>query len=117
MPSKFAASTMSAPCMVLANPVPCHRSPPSSSSERRGPTASDQGLEMRKAAKLAKAHGGFLEIDGGEGIGVGTVGPDADPIEKGAADQMRRLSLHDADAEIDARFAEIHRQQLRVGVG
>src|SRR3979411_2891741 len=72
---------------------------------------------MRKTAELAEACGGFLEIEKGEGVGVGAVGPDAESIEKGAADQMRRLSFHRTDAEIDARFAEIHRQQLRMGVG
>src|SRR3981081_4415719 len=72
---------------------------------------------MRKTAELAEACGGFLEIEKGEGVGVGAVGPDAESIEKGAADQMRRLSFHRADAQIDARFAEIPRQQLRVSVG
>jgi hypothetical protein len=79
--------------------------------------AIDQRLEMREAAELAKSRGGFFEIEKGEGVGVGAVGPDAKPIEKGAADQMRRLSGHRADPEIDARFAEIDRQQLRVRVG
>src|SRR3979411_3290607 len=72
---------------------------------------------MRKTAELAEACGGFLEIEKGEGVGVGAVGPDAESIEKGAADQMRRLSFHRTDAEIDAGFAKIHRQQLRMGVG
>ena len=79
--------------------------------------ALDQRLQMREAAELAEAGRGFLEIETAEGVGVGTVGPDAKSIEKGAADQMRWFSLHRADPEIDARFANIHRQQLRVRVG
>ncbi len=72
---------------------------------------------MRKAAELAESERGFLEIETAERIGVGAVGRDAKSIEKGAADQMRRPSLHRADPEIDARFAKIDRQQLRMGVG
>ena len=79
--------------------------------------AVDQRLQMRKAAELAEAASGLFEIDGGEGIGVGTVGPDAEMVEKGAADQMRRPALHLADPDIDAGLAEIDRQQLRMRVG
>ena len=79
--------------------------------------AVDQRLQMREAAELAEADGGFLEIETGEGVGIGAVGLDPKSIEKGAAHQMRRPSLHRADAEIDTRFAEIHRQQLRMRVG
>ena len=79
--------------------------------------AIDQRLEMREAAKPAETGGGFFEIETGEGIGVGAVEADAEAIEKGAADQMRRAALHRADAEIDAGLAEIHRQQLRMGIG
>ena len=46
--------------------------------------AIDQRLQMRKAAELAEACGGFFEIEAGEGIGVGAVGADAEAIEKGA---------------------------------
>ena len=53
----------------------------------------DQRLQMRKAAELAETCRRFLEIEKGEGVGVGAVGLDAEPVEKGAADQMRRPSL------------------------
>ena len=72
---------------------------------------------MRKAAELAEAGGGFLEIETAEGIGVGAIRLDSKSIEEGAADQMRRLSLHRGDPQIDARLAKINRQQLRMGVG
>jgi len=79
--------------------------------------AIDQRLQLRKAAELAEPNGGFYEIDTGEGIGVGAVGADAEAVEEGASDQMRRIAAHRAYAEIDARFAEEYRQQLGMGVG
>ncbi len=107
--------------MVLASPralpqiaaVEQQRAPGS----RVAAQAIDQRLQMREAAELAEPRGGFLEIEKGESVGVGAVRLDAEAVEEGAADQMRRLSLHDADPEIDARLAEIHRQQLRMRVG
>ena len=72
---------------------------------------------MGEAAELAEAGSGFLEIDTGEGVGVGAIGPDGEPVEKRAAHQMRRLALHRAQPEIDARLTKIHRQQLRMRVG
>ena len=72
---------------------------------------------MRKAAELAESPGGLLELDAGEGVGVGAVGPDAEAVEEGASDQMRRIAPHRADAEIDARLAKKHRPKLRMGIG
>src|SRR6476646_2041949 len=72
---------------------------------------------MRKAAELAESAGGFLELDAGESIGVGAVGADAETIEEGASDQMRRVAPHRSDAEIDARLAKKHRPQLHMGLG
>jgi len=77
----------------------------------------DQGLQMGEAAELAEARGGFFEIQKRECIGIGAVGLDAEAIEEGAADQMRRLALHRADSEIGAGFAKIGRPQLRMGIG
>src|SRR5258708_11446034 len=71
---------------------------------------------MRKAAEPAETRRGFLEIDIGEGVSVGAVGLDAESIEKGAADQMRRFTGHPAEPEIGARFPKIHRLQLRMPV-
>ena len=71
---------------------------------------------MRKTAELAEPRRGLFELHTGEGIGVGAVGADAEPVEKGLADQMRRLAGHRADAEIDAGLAEKHRPQLRMGI-
>src|ERR1700704_3654732 len=72
---------------------------------------------MREAAEPAEAGGGLFEIEEGESVGIGAVRPHAEAFEEGAADQMRRLAGHRADPEIDAGFAKIHRQQLRMGVG
>src|SRR5258708_4009028 len=72
---------------------------------------------MRKAAEPAETRRGFLEIDIGEGVSVGAVGLDAESIEKGAADQMRRFTGHRPDPQIYARFAEIHPPHLRIRVG
>src|SRR5882672_10089315 len=72
---------------------------------------------MREATEPAEAGGGFFEIETGEGVGIGAVRPHAKAFEKGAADQMRRLSGHRADPEIDAGLAKIHGLQLRMGVG
>src|ERR1700724_3101068 len=72
---------------------------------------------MREATELAEAQRGFLEIQAGKGIGVGAVLADAKAVEKGLADQMRRLAGHRADADIDAGFAEIDRLELRMRVG
>src|SRR6202043_3880658 len=66
----------------------------------------DQCLQMRKAAELAEAQRGFLEINAGKGIGVGAVLADAKAVEKSFADQMRRLAGHRANADIDAGLAE-----------
>jgi hypothetical protein len=71
---------------------------------------------MREAAELAEPGGGFLEFDKGEGVGIGAVGADAEAIEKSLADHMRRVALHGADADIDARLAEIDRLELRMRI-
>ncbi len=77
----------------------------------------DQCLQMRKTAEPAESPGGLLELDAGEGIGVGTVGPDVEALEERASDQMRRVAPHRSDAEIDARLAKKHRPKLRMGIG
>ena len=78
--------------------------------------AIDQRLQMREAAELAEPLRGLFEFDAGEGIGVGAVGADAEAVEEGLADQMRRVALHRADAEIDAGLAEEHRLELRMRI-
>ena len=77
----------------------------------------DQRLQMRKAAHAAEAMRGLLIIEKCECVGLAVAGLDAEMIEKCAADQMRRLAAHGADADIDARLAEIHRRELRMRVG
>ena len=77
----------------------------------------DQGLHMGEAAHVAVAMGSLLIIEEGEGIRRAATRLDAEMLEKCLADQMRRLAGHCADADIDARLAEIDRQKLRVAVG
>src|SRR4051812_50224721 len=72
---------------------------------------------MREAAELAEPSGALLEFDTGEGIGVGTVGANAEAIEIGLADQMRRVPQHGSDADIDARLAIIDRLEVRMRIG
>ena len=77
----------------------------------------DQSFQVRKAAHAAVAVRGVLIIEEGEGVGDAAAGHDVEIFEEGAADDMRRFSAHIADADIDARLAEINRLQLGVGVG
>src|SRR5439155_22740512 len=76
----------------------------------------DQRLQMRESSELAETPGALFELDAGKGIGVGAVGADAEAFEKGAPDQMRRVALHAANSEIDARLAEIDRLELRMRI-
>ena len=84
---------------------------------RFGAQAVDQRLQMREAAEPAVAVRGLREIEIGEGVRQPRFRRDAEMLEKGLADQMRRPAGHAADAEIDARLAEIHRRKLRMRVG
>ena len=89
---------MSAPCIASASPLPCQRSPPSSSSELPGAglgaQAVDQRLQMGKAAELAVAVRGLGEVEVGEGVRIAAVRRDAEMLEERFADQMRRLPGH-----------------------
>ena len=77
----------------------------------------DQGFQMRKAAHAAVAVRGVLIIEEGEGVGDAAARRDVEIFQERAADDMRRLSTHIADADIDARLAEKNRLQLGVAVG
>src|SRR6185503_7726474 len=66
--------------------------------QQRAPSAGfaahpvDQRLKVRKAAELAESPGGLFELDASESVGVRAVGPDAETVEEGACDQMRRVA-------------------------
>src|SRR6202042_203527 len=77
----------------------------------------DQGFQLREAAELAEAASGFFEIKRGERISIGALRLDAEPVEEGAANKMRWLPGHCAEAKIDARFAKIAGQELRMRIG
>ena len=58
-----------------------------------------------------------LEIEMRERMRVARARSDAEMSEQRLADEMRRLAARRPDAEVDARLAEICRQELRVAVG
>jgi hypothetical protein len=93
---------MSAPSVQSAVAEPCQLSPPL-----------HQGGEMRVAAHAAVAARGALEIQVRERVRPRCAGRDAVVAEHGLADQVRRTSI----ADVDARLAEMHRQELRVHIG
>ncbi len=72
---------------------------------------------MRKAAHAAVSARGVGEVEVGERVRVAGSGPHAEVLQQRLTDQMRRLPGRGADAEIDARLAEVDRQQLRVTIG
>ena len=78
--------------------------------------AIDERFQMRETTELAESRGRLFEVDAGEGIGIGAVGLDAETVEKGLADQMRRPAGHRADADVDTGLAEIDRLELRVRI-
>ena len=82
-----------------------------------GAQAVDQRLEMREAAEPAVAVRGLGKVEIGEGVRLAAFRRDAEMLEERFADQMRRLAGHGADAEIDARLAEMDRVKLRMRVG
>ena len=72
---------------------------------------------MREAAHAAVVRRGFLVVEIRECVCAAAAGCDAEMLEERLADEMRRLAAHRADADIDARLAEIDRLKLRVRVG
>ena len=77
----------------------------------------DQRLQMGEAAEPAIAMRGFGEVEVSEGVRQPALGRHAEMLEERLAHQMRRLAGHGADAEIDARLAEIDRFELRMRIG
>ena len=71
--------------------------------------------------KASNVHYELSERD--HGLGVGGIGAmqrlvrHVGLIEELLPDQVRRLTSHIADTDIDTGFTVIHRQQLRVAVG
>ena len=70
-----------------------------------------------KPPTLAVGPRGLDEVEVGERMRLGRRGRDAEALEQVFADEVRRLAGRLADAEVHARLAEMHRQQLRVAVG
>ena len=77
----------------------------------------DQRFQVGEAAHAAVTLCRLLIIEEGEGVRAAAAWRDAKMLEEGAADQVRRLPAHRADADIDARLTEKNRPQLGMGVG
>ena len=77
----------------------------------------NQRFQMGKAAHAAVTLRRLLKSRKVKACALAAAGRDAEMLEKRAADQMRRLAAHGADADIDARLTEIDRLQLGVRVG
>ncbi len=72
---------------------------------------------MRKAAELSVRLRRPREVEMGEGMRFAAARLDSVLLEQGFADQVRGPVHALPDAEIDARLAEMSRQQLGVAVG
>ncbi len=83
----------------------------------RGAHLFDQCRQVREAAHLAVGVGRVNIVETGESMRLNRVWLDTEMLEQRVADQMRRQAAHRTDAEIDLRLAEIHRVQLRMGIG
>ncbi len=83
----------------------------------RGAQALDQGRDMREAAQLAVAARRGLVVEAGEGVRQPAAARHAEMLQERLSDQVRRLARRGAHPDIEARLAEIGRQQLRMRVG
>ncbi len=72
---------------------------------------------MRKAAEAAVGARCLREIEIGERVRISRAGRNAEAAQQEFADEVRRLPVRRADAEVDARLAEMNRQELRMGIG
>ena len=82
-----------------------------------GLEALDQGGQMGKAPHLAIAAGGLVKVQMGQRMGLGRAGAQARGLEQVLTHQMRQLPAHAAHAQVDAGFAKVDGQQLRMAVG
>ncbi len=72
---------------------------------------------MGEPTDLAEAPCGLFEVEIGEGMCIRAAGGYRKLLEQVLANQMGWLSDRRADADVDARFAEIDGQELRVAIG
>ena len=77
----------------------------------------DERREVGKAADSAERARVVLEIEMRESVRQPCMRADAVMSERRLADQVRGLAGHATDADIDAGFAKVRRQQLGVAVG
>src|SRR5207245_27923 len=77
----------------------------------------DERGKMGEAAHFSVPLRRSRKIEVSKGVRFAAARLDSVALEKGSADQMRRKVAALPDAEIDARLAETHGQQLRVAIG
>jgi hypothetical protein len=88
--------------------------------QRAGPLRAQalyQRREMREAADLAVRQRGPFEVEEGERVGFARARLDPERLEEMLADEVGGPTGRGADADVDARLAEVDRQELRVAVG
>ena len=77
----------------------------------------DQRGKVRETAHLAVDPGQLFKIQIREGMGIQRIGFEVEVVQEMVADQMRHLTAHAADAQVDIRLTEIDRVQLGMAVG
>ena len=82
-----------------------------------GLEALDQGGQVGKATHFAVASRSLVKVQIGQGMGLCRAGAQARRLEQVLTHQMRQLAAHAAHAQVDAGFAKVDGQQLRVAVG
>ena len=73
--------------------------------------------KVREAAQLSIRPCRPREVEMGEGVRFAASRPEVEMPQQCLADQMRRAVPRPADAEIDARLAEMDRKKLRMTIG
>ena len=77
----------------------------------------DQRRQVSETADLAEHARRLLEIQVGVGMLLDAAASNTEVLQQLVADQVRRLAIGSADAQIDVGLAEIDRIQLRMAIG
>ena len=79
--------------------------------------ALDQRGQMREAANLAIAFGRLFIVQVTQGVGFRRTGAHLGGLEQVLAHQVRQVTAHRTQADVDAGFAEINGLELRMAIG